>query len=145
MKDIHTSLRTLFYTLITGQGLVCYESGAIPDTAQTPYVIIADISTNERSNKTGFGNSVQTLLDVVTSFEKNKVGNSKLADTIAGQIFEVINSKIKFDIFDGLQIVSTKVVQATKITPTYQTTDIQASTKRVYRRLIRFQQLIMEV
>jgi len=138
MKDIHTPVRTLFYTTIKAQELDCYEAGAISDTAATPYVLIADISTNEDSNKTGLGNSVQILLDFVTSYPKNKVGGSKEVDTMASKVLAVINSKIRFEIFDGLQIVNTKVLQDLK-------QNTESKTHRIYRRLIRYQQLIMEV
>lgn len=138
MKDVHDPLRTLLYSIITGLNMVCYEAGAVPDDAATPYVIIADMYTVEDSNKSDFGSIVQTLLDVVTSFEKNKIGGSKPVDAMAGEILEVINSKIKFAVFSGLQIVTTKLIQDKKING-------QSDTHRIYRRLIRFQQLIMEV
>lgn len=138
MKDIHTPLRTLFAKLIIGLGYTCYEAGAIPDNAVTPYVIIASMDASEKSNKTGFGNNVQTMLDIVTKYEKNKIGGSKVADTIAGRILEVINSKIHFQIFSGLQIVNTKILQDQKL-------NAQSTTHRIFRRLLRFQQTIMEV
>lgn len=138
MIDIHTPLRTLYYNIMINLGLVCYENGAVPDDAITPYIIISSIDANEDSNKTDFGNSAQVLLDIVTSFEKNKVVGSKLADTIAGQILGLINSKIRFPIFDGLQIVTTKKIQDQKI-------NNESTTHRIYRRLLRFQHLIKEV
>ena len=138
MKDIHEPLRTLFYSLIVGKGIICYEAGAVPDNAATPYIIIADMQGGEDSNKTSFGNRVQTLFDVVTSFEKNKIGGSKMVDVLAGSLLDVINSKVTFPMFNGLQIVTTKILQDQKING-------KSDTNRIYRRLIRVQQLIMEV
>lgn len=138
MKDIHTPLRTLFYSIITAKGLVCYESGAVPDDAPEAYVIIADMTVVENSNKKDFGHNAQTLLDVVTKIEKNKIGGSMATDTMAGKIFEAINSKTKLPNVSGLQVVNTKVLQDQKL-------NSKSDTHRIYRRLIRFQQLIMEV
>jgi|GEM_PF-3618226 len=139
MKDIHTPVRQLFYNVIeTTLGYKLYENGAIPDTAVTPYIIISDVTSSEDSNKTGFGNSVQILLDIVTSYGKNQVGGSKPVDIIAGDILAAINSKVRFAITGDLQIVNTKVLQDQKI-------NAKSDTNRIFRRLIRFQQLIMEV
>lgn len=138
MKDVHEPLRTLFYSIITDKNLVCYEAGAVPDDAPNAYVIIADISIVENSNKTDFGQNVLIMLDLVTKYNKNKIVGSKEVDQMAGEILEVINSKIKFPIFNGLQIVTTKIVQDQKL-------NSKSDTHRIYRRLIRFQQLIMEV
>lgn len=138
MKDIHLPVRTLFYTIITGKNIMCYENGAIPDDASTPYINIISIDVQENSNKTDFGNTVQILIDIVTAYPRNELAGSKQVDLIAAEILEVINSKIKFEIFDGLQIVNTKIMQDQKLSD-------QSDTHRIYRRLIRFQQLIMEV
>lgn len=138
MQDIHTPVRELFYGIITGEGLTCYEADAVPDDAATPYVIIASVQGTENSDKTSFGNNVQILLDVVTSVLKNKLGGSKQADTIAGTILSKINSKTKLVIGYGLQVVNTKVLQDIKQSG-------KSDTHNIYRRLIRYQQLIKEV
>lgn len=138
MKDIHTPLRLKLYAIITGLNYTCYENGAVPDDAVTPYVIIADISTAEKSDKSNFGNNVQILLDLVTRFNKGQVSGSMTVDTMAGNILGSINSKTKIQLNNDLQIVNTKVLQDQKI-------NTNTNTHNIYRRLIRFSQLIMEV
>lgn len=156
MKDIHAPLRALYFSLITAKGYTCYEDGATPDNAVTPYVIIADMQGREDSNKSDFGNVFQVLLDVVTSYPKTKAAGSLQVDSMAGVLLENINSRIKMEMLDtdtnvfeftfpftfsteiGLQIVNTKVLQDKKIT-------MNTSTHKIYRRLLRFQHLIMEV
>lgn len=138
MKDIHVPIRAMLVNLITIKGFTSYENGAVPDDAPTPYVIISDINAVENSNKSDFGNNVQVLLDVVTSYPKAQVAGSLLADTIAGAIMESYNSKTKIELTENLQIVNTKILQNQKIA-------ITTNTHKIYRRLIRYQHLIMEV
>lgn len=138
MKDIHTPIRIIFYSAITAKGFACYEAGAIPDNATTPYVVISSITNQENSNKSDFGNNVQTLIDIVTKYPRTQYAGSEEADNIAGQILSVINSKTKLPITSGLQIVNTKVLQDQKIND-------RVDNFVIYRRLIRFENLIMEV
>lgn len=138
MKDIHTPLRSKLFEIITGKGYGCYENGAVPDDAVTPYVIISDMRAAENSDKSRFGNNVQTLLDLVTRYPKGQVAGSIEVDTMAGNIFSSINSKTKIELNNELQIVSTKILQDEKI-------NINTTTHKIYRRLIRFSQLIKEI
>lgn len=139
MKDIQTPIRKLFYSNIaTGLGYRCYENGAVPDNAVTPYVIISSITSQEDSNKSDFGNVAQTLIDIVTSYPRTQYAGSEEVDEMAGYILGLINSKSKFPITGSLQIVTTKVLQDQKLVDF-------TNTRVIYRRLIRFEQLIMEV
>lgn len=138
MQDVHAPVRSMFYSIITGEGLSCFEAGAAPDNTTTPHVIIADIQVAENSDKTSFGSNVQILLDVVTYVLKNEAGGSLLTDTMAGIILNKINSKTKLNIGNGLQVVNTKVLQDIKQSS-------KSETHNIYRRLIRYQQLIKEV
>lgn len=138
MKDIHLPTRELYYDLITGAGYKCYEAEAIPEDASTPYIMIINVATQELSNKTNFGNTVQITLDIVAKYNKNKIVGSKQVDLIAGDILGLINSKTKLEISNGLQIVSTKIIQDQKRSET-------TGSHKIFKRLIRFQHLIMEI
>lgn len=144
MIDIQSPLRALFFTILQGENIVSYENGAVPDDAVKPYVILSSMDSSEESNKSDFGNTVRSLFDIVTEFDRNTIGGSAQADTIAGVILAKINSKTKLDIAtEGLQIVNTKVIQDQKLST--QTPSTQTPTKSVFRRLIRFENLIMQV
>ena len=138
MKDIHTPLREFIVSKLATKNLTSYENGAVPDDAETPYVIISSMDSVENSNKSDYGHLVNTLLDLVTSYPKNKLGSSKEVDLMAGMVLDVLNSKTKYPSFGGLQIVNIKILQDQKIGD-------KTHTKTIFRRLIRFQQLIMEV
>jgi len=128
MKDVHTPLREFFVAKLATKGLTSYENGAVPDEAVTPYVIISSMDATENSNKSDFGHLVNTLLDFVTSYPKNKAGSSKAVDVMAGQALDVINSKTIYPAFGGLQIVNTKILQDQKLGD-------KTPTKTIFRRI----------
>ena len=138
MRDIQLPLRVAYFEKITSLGLDMYENDAVPEDAQTPYVIYSDADSTEDSNKSDFGRKARVLLDIVTSFPKNVIGGSKGADLLAGTILEIINSKTKFIINDDLQSVSIKLIQDKKL-------NAVSETERVFRRLLRFEHIIRQL
>ena len=138
MRELKKPLRTAYYDKITALGLVCYETGSVPDDAVSPYVVIAAMSGSEDSNKTDTGQTMQTLLDVVTFYDRNDIAGSTLVDSMAGLILGEINSKKIMVIGEGLQVVNTRLLQD-------QSVNLTTTTQRTYRRLLRYEQLIMEV
>lgn len=138
MIDIQTPLRTAYFNIITAAGLKCFENASVPDNEPTPYVIISAMTGGEDSNKSDNGHKVQTTLDLVTAFDRNDLAGSAQVDAIAGLILAQINSKTVMIIDEGLQVVTTKLLQDVKQNTT-------TSTQRNYRRVLKYEQLIMEV
>lgn len=138
MRDVHYPLRAMAVRLLSPLGITVYEEGAVPDTALTPYVTVGTIDGSEASNKCDFGHSVIFGFDVVTSFLKTSASGSKQADEIAGKILGVINSKTSIDLGPGLELATIELVQDKKI-------NMNSDTSRIFRRLIQFKTLIMEV
>lgn len=138
MKDLLLPLREAYYSKLTALGLLVFEEGAVPVPSPFPYVILSTQTANEDSNKSDFGHKATMLLDIVTRVPKNKTGGSKGADTIAGLIFTVINSKTVFTINADFQSVLISLVEDRKL-------NSETDTSRIYRRLLRFEHTVRQL
>jgi len=100
MKDVVRPLRTGYYELLTGitnpdyklyfndKPVEVYDTRATYP-AETPYVILSDISTISDNTKSTFGNEVTVNLLVYTTFEGD-FGGREDAEEISDQILEMV-------------------------------------------------------
>lgn len=146
MKDIGLSLRTAYYNRLQGaityggEVVNVYDSSAVPNTANKPYILLSTYISTElgEGSKQSYAQEVTLLIDVVTKFP-NSMGGKKQCDTISNSVIELIRTRQNgYLTLSGFQIITT-------LLDSNNTLEELASDGVVVRRLIRFRHKIFEL
>lgn len=146
MKDIGLSLRTAYYNRLQGaityggEVVNVYDSSAVPNTANKPYILLSTYISTElgEGSKQSYAQEVTLLIDVVTKFP-NSMGGKKQCDTISNSVIELVRTRqAGYLTMSGFQIITT-------LLDSNQTLEELVSDGVVVRRLIRFRHKIFEL
>lgn len=107
MKDINSALLQAYYTAISAIPLPVYEGEEPDDIKDRIYVVLSDVTSNEKSTKNS-SDLTATIQVSIHSWEY-KYNNSKTLNTAVDQIFTAIrpdsNSSLDLSIY-GLQMLN---------------------------------------
>jgi len=124
---------------INGNVVSVYNNFAIPENAETPYVIISTFTANQRFTDTCKVIDCTQLVDVVTSFT-NPTGQGQ-AENIANQIENIINpdTKTRIDITDyGYAIGNTYGIGSDQ-------NYLKSNDRYIYRILKRYRHIVEKI
>lgn len=146
MKDCYDILQTKYYERLSGALLAngnevkVYDSSAVPENANYPYVTLGQINSTaigEVSRDT-YGQDLYFELSIWTKFE-NSFGGKKQAGIIADQVLNLVVTRQAgyFDLSPEFYMISSELANS-------QTVEELSNTGMIVRRILRFKHLISE-
>lgn len=139
MKDAGFEVRAAYFTALNGNLTALNSSNVpvyddVPNNASYPYVKLSEqTQSQEDLSKDCTSLNTTTLIDIVTGFIQG--GGKKESDNLANQILQIVHPLISVS---GYQSFAT-VLEASN------TLEEKTDTHKIYRRLLRFRNIIHEL